>query len=332
MAVAIVLCVAAVLAGCSAGAGGQGSGAGEHVTAKVDQLDPDPIGPAPAPQLPVTVHSEDGPDVTIDDASRIVAVDQYGTLGETVFALGLGDNLVGRDTATDFPAAQDIPNVTPGGHSLSVEAILALSPTVVLTDSSIGPRAVQQQIREAGIPVVYFDAERTLDTVAPQIRAVGQTLGVPEAGEALATRTQGEIDSALAEVPAQADPPTIAFLYQRGSAISMLGGPGSGADDLIDAIGGQDAGTESGLTAAFTPVTAESLITASPDVILMMTGGLESVGGVEGLVQIPGVKQTPAGENRRIIDMDDSVLLSYGPSTGHVIRALTGALYGNPPQ
>src|SRR5699024_10013445 len=77
------------------------------------------------------------------------------------------------------------------------------------------------------------------------------------------------------------------------------------------------------------PVTAESLITAAPDAILMMTGGLESVGGVDGFVQIPGIKQTPAGKNRRIIDMDDSVLLSYGPSTGHVIHALTDALYGD---
>src|SRR5699024_6596495 len=184
----------------------------------------------------VTVHSQDGAEVTVTSADRIVAVDQYGTLGETVFALGLGDNLVGRDTATDFPAASGIPNVTPGGHSLNAEAILALRPTVVLTDSSIGPHAVQEQIRDAGIPVVYFDGERTLGTVAENIRAVGAALGVPAAGEALAQRTQRQIDQAVAAVPRREDKPVIAFLYQRGSAISMLGGPGSGADDLIAAI------------------------------------------------------------------------------------------------
>ncbi|WP_220472130.1 heme/hemin ABC transporter substrate-binding protein [Tomitella gaofuii] len=325
---ALLVAVLAVLAaGCGASGGADTDGAGA-VTASIGDLDPEPIGPPPSPQLPVTVTSEDGAEVTVTSADRIVAVDQYGTLGETVFALGLGGNLVGRDTATDFPAAADIPNVTPGGHSLNAEAILALRPTVVLTDSSIGPHAVQEQIRAAGIPVVFFDGERTLDTTADMIRDVGSTLGVPEAGDALAERTQQQIDRALAAVPETQDPPTIAFLYQRGAAISMLGGPGSGADDIIRAVGGVDAGTASGLTAAYTPVTAEALIVAAPDVILMMSGGLQSVGGVDGLVQMPGIKQTPAGENRRVIDMDDAVLLSYGPSTGKVIRALTEALYG----
>src|SRR5699024_5527619 len=296
----LVSAVALLAAACSAPESGDAGAAGAGpATATLDQLDPEPIGPPPDPQLPVTVQSQDGAQVTVTNADRIVAVDQYGTLGETVFALGLGDNLVGRDTATDFPAAAGIPNVTPGGHSLNAEAILALRPTVVLTDSSIGPHAVQEQIRDAGIPVVYFDGERTLDTVADNIRAVGDALGVHEAGEALAARTQQQIDEAVAAVPAREaeDKPVIAFLYQRGSAISMLGGPGSGADDLITAIGGIDAGTRSGLTAAYTPVTAEALIVAAPDVILMMTGGLESVGGVDGLVQTPGVKQTPARES-----------------------------------
>ncbi|GGC53027.1 hypothetical protein [Hoyosella rhizosphaerae] len=61
--------------------------------------------PSPVPTFPVTVTSFDGVDVTVTDSSRIIAVDQYGTLGETVFALGLGENLVGRDTSTSFPAA-----------------------------------------------------------------------------------------------------------------------------------------------------------------------------------------------------------------------------------
>ncbi|GAA4813972.1 ABC transporter substrate-binding protein [Tomitella cavernea] len=323
----LVAVLAVLAAGCNAPGGADSGGVGA-VTASIGELDPEPIGPPPSPRLPVTVASEDGAEVTVTSADRIVAVDQYGTLGETVFALGLGGNLVGRDTATDFPAAADIPNVTPGGHSLNAEAILALRPTVVLTDSSIGPHAVQEQIRAAGIPVVFFDGERTLDTTADMIRDVGRTLGVPQAGDALAERTQQQIDQALAAVPERQDPPTIAFLYQRGAAISMLGGPGSGADDIIRAVGGVDAGTASGLTAAYTPVTAEALIVAAPDVILMMSGGLQSVGGVDGLVQMPGIKQTPAGENRRVIDMDDSVLLSYGPSTGKVIGALTDALYG----
>lgn len=324
----LLLAVGMAATACASTAPEPTSGPGP-ATAVLDDLDPTPVDAPQSPVLPVTVESADGVPVTITDASRIVAVDQNGTIGETIFALGLGDNLVGRDTATSFPAAADIPNVTPGGHSLNAEAILALSPTVILTDTSIGPRAVQLQLRDAGIPVVFLDPERTLDTVDDQIEAIAAALGVPGSGRALAERTRSEIDRAIADVPESNDPPSIAFLYQRGSAVSLLGGPGSGADELITAIGGVDAGTASGLTQEYTQVTSEALITAAPDVILMMTGGLDSVDGVDGLVTLPGIAQTPAGKNRRVLDMDDSVLLSFGPSTGRVIEALATAYYGS---
>lgn len=327
-AAALTVTLGVSLAACgSAAAGGDNAGNGP-VTAVVTDLNPEPIGPKPTAALPATVQSQDGATVTITDNSRIVAVDQNGTIGETIFALGLGDNLVGRDTSTDFPAAAHIPNVTPGGHSLNAEAILALNPTVVLTDTSIGPRAVQTQLRDAGVPVVFLDPERKLATVGTQIEATAAALGVPEAGRALAARTQTEIDEAIAQVPKSDHPPKIAFLYQRGSTVSLLGGPGGGSDEIITAVGGIDAGTASGLTKEYTQVTSEALIVAAPDAILMMTGGLESVDGVDGLVRLPGIAQTPAGQNRWVVDMADSVLLSFGPSTGKVIRALTQALYG----
>lgn len=311
------------------GSGGDAASAGNGpATAELDQLDPEPIADVQSPQLPVTVESFDGEQVTITDASRIVAVDRNGTLGETVFALGLGDNMVGRDIATDFPAAADIPNVTPGGHALNAEAIMALEPTVVLTDSTLGPRSAQMQLRAAGIPVVFFDPERTVETVGPQIQAVADALGVPDAGAALAARTETEIDEAIASVPDLDEPPTIAFLYQRGTAVSLLGGPGGGSDALIEAIGGIDAGTAAGLTQEYTPVTSEALIVAAPDAILMMSDGLSSINGIDGLTDVPGIAQTPAGKNRWVVDMEDSQLLSFGPNTGKVIRALVDAFYG----
>lgn len=294
-------------------------------TAVIADRDPRPIAENPVPHLPVTVRSFDGVDVTVTDVSRIVTADRSGTLAQTVFSLGLGDNLVGRSTAS-FPASEQLPNVTPGGHGLNAEAILALNPTVVLTDTSIGPLAVQEQLRATGIPVVFVDPTRTLDTVASGIEAVAAALGVPEQGAALVQRTDEEI-AAAAAIPADRPTPTVAFLYLRGSAIKMLGGPGSGADALIGALGGRDAGTVAGLTAQFTPITSEAMIASAPDVILIMTHSLDSVGGPDGLAALPGVEQTPAGKNRSIVDMDDSVLLSFGPDTGKVLAALSDALY-----
>lgn len=295
-------------------------------TATVDQT-VTPVADDVEPALPVTVHSCDGETVVVDDASRILAVDLYGTLAEIVFSLGLGDRVVGRDASTGFPQAADLPLVTPGGHDMNAEAILELDPTVVLTDASVGPPEVQQQLRDAGIPVIFFDDARDLDRIPSQIRAVAGALGVPDAGEQLVERTSGEIADALALAPAGADPLRIAFLYTRGGMVQLLAGPGSGADAMIRSIGAVDVGTDIGLDRPFTQITSEALIEAAPDVIIMMTKGLESIGGVDGMLRLPGVAQTPAGEKLRVVDMADSVLLSFGPRTGRTIEALAHAVY-----
>ncbi|WP_054813740.1 heme/hemin ABC transporter substrate-binding protein [Nocardia arizonensis] len=315
-----------------------GTGAGTTRTqqtgpagAVLQNLDPAPIGPEPRPALPVTVRSFDGADVTVTSADRIIAADRYGTLAQTVWALGLGPKLVGRSTAASFPAAAHLPNVTGGNGSLSVESILALRPTVFLTDTTSAAPAVREQLRAAGVTVVYFDPKRTMDAVAPQIEAVAGALGVPSAGRALAQRTRDEIAAATAAVPSQDPRPTIAFLYLRSTAITMMAGPGSGADALIAALGARDAGTVAGLTEPFTAITSEAMIGAAPDVLLVMTNGLQSIGGVDGLEKVPGVAQTPAGRNKRVVDMSDAVLLSFGPNTGRVIEALSKAVYGTRP-
>ena len=128
-------------------------------------------------------------------------------------------------------------------------------------------------------------------------------------------------------LPAGAENLKIAFLYMRGPAITMLAGPGSGADSLIAALGATDAGTASGLTSEFVPITSEAMIASAPDVILMMSGGLQSIGGVDGLEKIPGIAQTPAGRNARVVDMADTMLLSFGSNTGQVLAALAEAIY-----
>jgi len=297
------------------------------VTAVLPDDDVEPVTTAPQQQLPVTVESCDGETVEVTDTSRILAVDLYGTLAEIVFSLGLGDDVVGRDTSTGFPAAEDLPLVTPGAHDLNAEAILGLNPTVVLTDATIGPTDVQLQLRDAGIPVIFFDDVRSMDTIPSQIRAVAGALGVPEAGELLVERTQEEITAALDLAPVPTEAPSIAFLYLRGGMVQLLGGPGSGADSLIRAIGARDVGTELGLERPFTQITAETLVSVQPDVLLLMSAGLDSIGGPAGLLDVPGPAQTTAAQEGRVVDMDDTTLLSFGPRTGRVVEALARAVY-----
>ncbi|MFC4222792.1 heme/hemin ABC transporter substrate-binding protein [Lysinibacter cavernae] len=292
-----------------------------------------PVADTVTSQLPVTVTDNQGTEVTITDTSRILALDIYGSLAATVFGLGLGDNVVGRDTSTGFDEAKNLPLVTQNGHELNGEAILSLEPSVIITDSSIGPWDVILQMRDSGIPVVVVTPERNLENTGEIIDVVASALGVPEQGEALKLRVQTDLDAVVSDVASitptnVADRPRIIFLYARGNAgIYYIFGTGSGTDSLITSLGGVDVATEIGWQ-GMRPMTAEALVDAQPDLILMMTKGLESVGGVDGLLErIPAVAETPAGQHRRIVDMSDYEILSFGPRSPAVVDALARAIY-----
>lgn len=290
-----------------------------------------------APKLPVTVTDSEGREIEITDVDRILPIDISGTIASTVFALGLGDQVVGRDASTVFAGTEDLPVVTKTGHTLNAEAILELAPTVVLTDTTIGPKEVRQQLRDAGIAVVVISSDRRLDTTDELVTEIATALGVPSRGEALIAQLDASVDETLAEiaevVPAdESDRARMLFLYVRGSAnVYYIFGEDSGADSLIDAVGGVDVAAEIGWE-GMKPMTAEALVAAQPDVLVMMTDGLESVGGIDGLIErIPAVAETPAGAHRRVIDMADSEILSFGPRTADVIGALARALYAPEP-
>lgn len=348
-----ILATTCLLTACGIEAGGQGSATGTDgavapdisavepaadprawqgvVSPRIDDADIDPVAD-PEPQLPATVVDAQDNEVTVTDASRILALDLYGTLSRTVFELGLGDRLVGRDTSTQFEQAADLPLVTPKGHDLSAEAILALDPTVIISDTTLGPIDVLLQMEDAGIPVVWVPSERTLGNVGDLTRMTAAALGVPDAGELLAERIEAEVDEVTAKIEAAApadvnDRLRTVFLYVRGSAgVYYMFGQGSGADDLIDAVGAYDVAEEIGWK-GMRPVTAEGLVAAAPELVVMMTKGLESTGGVDGLLEkLPALAQTAAGRNERIVTIEDSLILGYGPNTADVLNALAVAV------
>ncbi|MEU2430005.1 ABC transporter substrate-binding protein [Streptomyces sp. NPDC007861] len=329
-ALASVLALALTATGC----GGGGSADGPQQTqeqrasgaAAPNRLEP--LGSAPEPAMPVTVDSADGRKVTVTSTDRIVPL--TGSLNEIVFTLGLGDRVVARDITATFEQAAKLPVVT-RAHDVSAESVLSLRPGVVLAETTTGPAEAIGQIRDAGIPLVVVEPAKSLDDVGRRIDRVARILGVKAAGTELKKRTEARIAAVQKTIPARTGrQPRVAFLYVRGSAaVYLIGGAQSGAVSLLEAAGAVDAGKESGLDKDFTPITSEALAKAAPDAVLVMTKGLQSVGGVDGLVEIPGVAQTPAGMNRRVVSVEDGVLLNYGPRTDQVLAEIVDQLYAD---
>ena len=247
--------------------------------------------------------------------SRVVVL--ANGVAEIMNSLNASSILVGRDISSTEKALESIPVVT-SGHQVLSEKVIALKPDLVIIDASTGPKSAIDQIRSAGIKVVQTPESWTLADIATKVSAVAQAIGAPAQGVLLNAAIAGAIENLQLS-----SKPRIAFLYLRGtSSIYLIGGAGSGADSLISAIGGVDVGAAL-LPRPFNAMTAESLAVLDPDVIIVMSKGLESVGGISGLLKLPGVAQTQAGKNQAIIDVDDSLLLSFGPRTPSLVVALS---------
>ncbi|MCB0881053.1 MAG: ABC transporter substrate-binding protein [Thermoleophilia bacterium] len=282
--------------------------------------------PAPerSPVLPARVVDASGERITVRNASRIVVLN--GDVAEVVFALGLGDRVVGTDISATYPAAAARRQRIGYQRTLSAEGILSLRPTVVIGNTTAGPASVIRQIRDAGVTTVILPDDDRVASSWLKIQNVGRALGVPRRAAKLAKATKARVRAAQRRAARSTSRPKVAMLYIRGSRVQLLGGKGSRGDVMIAAARGRDVGVELGIKGT-RPITAESLVAAAPEVLLIPQAGLDSVGGINGLLRIPGIAQTPAGRNRRVLAFDDQYLLGLGPRTGPAIRDLSSALH-----
>jgi iron complex transport system substrate-binding protein len=244
--------------------------------------------------LPATVVDARGRQVTIESTERIIPLD--GDLAEIVWALGLGDRVVATDISATYPAAADNSPKIGYQRALTPEPVLALEPTVVLATDIAGPPETLDQLERLGIPVVLVPTPPSADGPGTKIRAVAEALGVAGRGVQLADDVERQMADALTGTPDSTDPVRIAALYLRGENVQLVLGRESGIGWIIDAVGGVNVADELGVVETRV-ITAVAILEAAPDVLLVTTSGLESVGGLDGLLAIDSLRQTPAGRN-----------------------------------
>lgn len=254
------------------------------------------------------------------EKERIVALG--GAVTEIVCALGEGDQLVAVDSSSTFPeSVRQLPQV---GYyrMLSAEGVLALHPDLLLASEEAGPPEAMDQIQRAGVKVTRIPAAHDIAGCESRIRALGKALGHEADAETMWSGISSVLEKLVSETPAT-PPARVLFVYARGAGTLNIAGEKTSAHEMIRLAGGQNA--VSGFE-GYRPVTAESVVTAAPDVILVTTSGLESIGGVDGLLNLPGMKDTPAGVQRRVVALDDLYLLGFGPRVAAAVRDLRGLI------
>ena len=271
----------------------------------------------------ITISQDQVRSISLDTTGRFTAsrvVVLANGVAEIMQSLNAQSIIVGRDISSTEKSLEDIPIVT-SGHQILPEKVISLKPDLVLIDASSGPQSAIQQIEKSGVRVVKIPESWTLADIEVKVAAVGAAIGASQQAQILIEKLNQSLAQSQIEKQLR-----IAFLYLRGtSSVYLIGGAGSGADSIFASLGAVDVGAQQ-LKNPFNTLTAESLAALNPDVIVVMSKGLESVGGVDGLLKLPGVGQTKAGKDSAIIDVDDSLLLSFGPRTPSLIEQLRIAL------
>lgn len=253
---------------------------------------------------------------------RIIAVG--GALTEIMYALQAQGELVGVDTTSQFPAAASkLPNVG-YARTLSAEGVLALAPTHIIASEEAGPPTVLKQLAAAGVPLSVLPANHRFEGLIERVQRIGEIVERKAQAAQLVQSLQQEWARVTAPIQARAGKgPKVLFIMSHAPGQAMVSGSDTSADAMLRYVGASNAIT--GFT-GYKPLTPEAVIAAQPDVVLITDQGLQVRGGVQNVLAMPGIGQTPAGRAKRVVALDAMQLLGFGPRLPATVAALDAAL------
>jgi iron complex transport system substrate-binding protein len=259
---------------------------------------------------------------TVRPNERLISLG--GGITEVVYALGAENQLVGTDTTSLYPvAAQHTPKV---GYlrSLSAEGLLSLRPTALVASSEAGPPVVLDQLRAARVRIELVPIDHTWAEVQRKVEAVGRATAKVAESRILQARLDAQWQDSLAFIAAfkPARPPRVMFILSH-SGSPMVSGSATAADAVIRFTGARNAITG---FRGYRPMTAEAVVAAAPDVVLLTTQGLDAMGGAEPFWNRPEWRLTPAWRQRQtrqtLVHRDALELLGFTPRMPRLVRDL----------
>ncbi|MCB0501246.1 MAG: ABC transporter substrate-binding protein [Bacteroidetes bacterium] len=246
-----------------------------------------------------------------------------GAITETLFALDLGANIQAVDVTSTYP--NGVNNIPKLGHlsNISLEGLLNFNPDHVVSINDPAGTGLFQQLKNSDLELELLESPTSIEGTKSIITSIGKVFHK----EAEATQLLNNLDNDLKllddYLKDKEEKPKVLFLYARGSDMLMVGGKATTADHMIQLAGGTNAANSFN---DFKPLSPEAAIEANPDVILVFDTGLNSLNGVEGVLALPGIAETNAAKNRKVVAMDGHYLLGFGPRVGQAALELAKSI------
>lgn len=291
----LILLLALVLGACATAA----------VATEVAPATDTPADPAP------TIDLVDGlgRDVHLDaPAQRVISLAPSNT--ELLFAVGAGEQTVGRDAFSDYPAeAAAVTDIGDTYSGLNTEVIVGLEPDLVLA-AEITPTEQVQELEDLGLTVYWLANPTTLDGLYENIAIVGQLTGHEETAGALIAELRGRADAVAAALAGIEESPTVFYeLDGFDPANPWTAGEGTFIDLLIELAGGVNIGQV--MDVQYGQLSVEELLLQDPDVIIL---GDAAFGVTPELVaERAAWGELSAVQNGQVHPFDDNLASRPGP-------------------
>ncbi|UXN03340.1 hemin ABC transporter substrate-binding protein [Bartonella sp. HY406] len=241
---------------------------------------------------------------------------------ETIFALGAGDEIIGRDTASTYPeqakAIADIGFM----RALSPESILSLNPQKIIMSKGSGPATSIELLKKSSVPLIIIDEEFSQKSVMQKIQELGQYLNRQNEAKALAESVNRQFDELTNYVNKIEQKKRVLFIMSVRNGRIMAAGQNTGANGMINLAGGINPVQYDG----YKLINDEAIIELAPDVILTMNYNGMAVTSEE-ILSVPALRSTPAGKNQAFFSMEALYLMNFGPRTAKAALELSKKIY-----
>jgi iron complex transport system substrate-binding protein len=218
------------------------------------------------------------PRTFVDDLGRKIYLAQAPTrlvslapsITETLYAIGLGDRVVGVTEFCDYPPeARDKPRV--GYSHPNLETIVALQPDLVLAPRDFIRPDVLGKLEQLKIPTFVVEA-KTVEDIASQIQTIGRMLGRSPSADFVAMELRGRLAALKRRTETLVRP---RVLYVLNSQPLITVGPGSFIHQLIEMAGGANVAARA--ASPYPRLSIEAVLKEDPQVIIFPVGASEGI-------------------------------------------------------
>jgi iron complex transport system substrate-binding protein len=242
-------------------------------------------------------------------AQKIVSLAPSNT--EILFAVGAGEQVVGRDAFSDYPQeAQSLPDVGGGWGELNNELVVSLQPDLVLA-AQINTAEQVKTLEDLGLTVYYLANPTDMVGLHANLREVARLTGRESNAEDLIAELETRVAAIEEKIAPLSYHPLVFYeLDSTDPNAPWTSGPGTFIDLLIGMAGGTNLG--SSLEGEWVQVSVEELISQNPDIILLgdyVWGGVQP----EDVAARPGWEVIAAVENQKVYPFDDNLVSRPGP-------------------